>query len=77
MSSNDRLDPHSFSGCFAELESDLPGGVTLAGWRSERHRPVGDAAPAASRAPQVRTLRARWWARRPRSGRGPGPRRTR
>jgi hypothetical protein len=82
MTSRDRLDPLAFAGSFAELESDVPPGMTLQAWRSERNRP----AAAASRiepggadtdlAPQRRTpFGVRMRAHRPRSGRGPSPRR--
>jgi hypothetical protein len=83
MTSTDRLDPLTFAGSFAYLESDLPPGLTLPAWRSQRS---GSASPASSTsdeaaagadlAPQGRTpLGVRMRARRPRSGRGPGPRR--
>ena len=82
MTTPDRLDPLAFVGSFAELESDVPPGTTLPAWRGERNRP----AAAASRtgrggagpdlAPQRRTpFGVRMWTRRPRSGRGPSPRR--
>jgi hypothetical protein len=82
MASPDRLDPLAFAGSFAELESDLPHGVTLPAWRSERNRPAAAARRSEGRgagadlAPQRRTpWGVRMWARRPRSGRGPSPRR--
>jgi hypothetical protein len=76
MTSPDRLDPLSFAGCFADLEGDIPAGLTLAAWRSQRTAGT-DAAAGADLAPQGRTLRARMRARRPRGGRGPSPRRNR
>ena len=36
MASPDRLDPLSFAGCFAYLDSEIPPGVTLPAWRSRR-----------------------------------------
>ena len=75
---SEQLDPHSFSGAFAELESDLPAAVRLADWRSEAGRRRRDRpGPRAGRAPQRRTVRAWWRALWPRSGRGPDLRRTR
>jgi hypothetical protein len=82
MASPDRLDPLAFAGSFAELESDLPPGMTLRAWRTERNRPAaaasrtGDGGTGADLAPERRTPRGvRIGARRPRSGRGPSPRR--
>jgi hypothetical protein len=82
MTSPDRLDPLAFAGSFAELESDLPPGMTLPAWRTERNRPAAAASrterrgASANLAPQARTpWGVRMWARRPRSGRGPSPRR--
>ncbi len=88
MTSPDRLDPLTFAGCFAYLDSDVPAGVTLPVWRSQRagstsDRPqvasasIGGDGAGADRAPQGRTLRARRRAHRPRSGRGPSARRNR
>jgi hypothetical protein len=74
MTSPDRLDPLSFTGAFACLASDIPPELTLSAWRSQRG---GGVVAGADRAPQRRTLRARRMARRPRTGRGPGPRRNR
>jgi hypothetical protein len=49
MTSPDRLDPLAFAGGFAELESDLPPGMTLPAWRTERRRPAAaDLAPPGS-----------------------------
>ena len=82
MTGPDRLDPLAFTGSFAELESDLPPGVTLPAWRSERNRPAAAGRRTEARgagadlAPQRRTpFGVRMRARRPRSGRGPSPRR--
>jgi hypothetical protein len=86
MTSPDRLDALTFTGCFAELESDIPPGLTLTAWRcgrtgSKRDRPgladasTGRGAAGAGLAPQDRTLRVLGRAHRPRSGRGPSPRR--
>jgi hypothetical protein len=82
MTSPDRLDPLAFVGSFAELESDLPPGMTLKAWRSGRNRPaaaasrVGRGGAGADLAPQRRTpFGVQMRARRPRSGRGPSPRR--
>jgi hypothetical protein len=82
MTSPDRLDPLAFAGSFAELESDLPPGMTLPAWRTERRRPSAAARGSEARdagadlAPQLRTpFGVRMWARRPRSWRGPSPRR--
>jgi hypothetical protein len=87
MASVDRLDPVSFAGCFAYVDSEIPPGVTLLAWRSRRsgseRRPpqprattIGGAGAGADRAPQRRTpFGVRMRARRPRSGRGPSPRR--
>ena len=88
MSSPDRLDPLSFAGCFAYLDSEIPAGVTLRAWRSRRsgskRKPpqprsttTGGAGASADRAPQGRTLRVPRRARRPRNGRGPSVRRNR
>ena len=81
MTSPDRLDPLAFAGSFAELESDLPPGMTLPAWRSERNRPAAagsrtwEPGAGADLAPQRRTpWGVRMRARRPRSGRGPSPR---
>jgi hypothetical protein len=82
MTSLDRLDPLAFAGAFAELESDLPPGMTLPAWRIERNRPAaagsrtGRGGAGADLAPRRRTpLGVRMRARRPRSGRGPSQRR--
>jgi hypothetical protein len=88
MTSPDRLDPPTFTGCFAYLEADIPPGMTLLVWRSQR--PSSDAKEAADPggssggagagadlAPEGRTLRVLMRAHRPRSGRGPSPRRIR
>jgi hypothetical protein len=73
-----RLDPLSFAGSFAYVESDVPAGVTLAAWRAQdRASSAAQAVSGADLAPQGRTLRVRGLARRPRSGRGPNPRRNR
>ena len=88
MPSRDRRDPLSFAGCFAYLESDVPPGLTLSAWREQRAGSTAKRGPlshgASSRvgagadlAPQDRTLRVREATRRPRSGRGPVPRRNR
>jgi hypothetical protein len=88
MASLDRLDPVSFAGCFAYLDSEIPPGVTLPAWRSRRsgskRKPpqprgttTGGAGAGADRALQGRTLRVPGSARRPRNGRGPSPRRNR
>jgi hypothetical protein len=88
MAGSDRLDPLSFAGCFAYLDSEIPPGVTLPAWRSRRSgsRPKppeppgttsGWAGAGADHASQGRTLRVRGRARRPRTGRGPSPRSTR
>jgi hypothetical protein len=75
---SERLDPLSFAGCFAELDSDLPAGIRLADWRSVAAREVDEGAgPAVGRVPQGCTRRVRWWARRPRAERGPDTWRTR
>jgi hypothetical protein len=78
MTGRDRLDPLSFTGCIAELESDVPPGVALSAWRSQRSTSRDDrqrvasseeaTAATAERAPEPRTLGARLWARRARSG---------
>jgi hypothetical protein len=80
MTSPDRLDPLAFAGSFAELESDVPPGMTLQAWRSERNRPAaaaprtGRGGAGTDRAPQRRTpFGVRMRARRPRGGRGPSP----
>ena len=39
MTSPVRLDPLAFAGSFAYLASDIPPGVTLAVWRSQRCSP--------------------------------------
>jgi hypothetical protein len=75
MTSPDRLDPPTFTGCFAYLEADIPAELTLTAWRSPP-TPGGHSA-GADLAPEGRTLRVLMRAHRPRSGRGPGPRRTR
>jgi hypothetical protein len=36
MTSPDRLDPLSFAGSFAYLDSHVPPGMTLPAWRSQR-----------------------------------------
>jgi hypothetical protein len=88
MASPDRLDPLSFAGCFAYLDSEIPPGVTLPAWRSRRSgskrkapqprgTTTGGAGAGADRAPQGRTLRVPARARRPRNGRGPSARRSR
>ena len=90
MTSPDRLDPLSFTGCFAELDSDIPPGVTLLAWRSQRARSnpkrpqiatpstgEGEGGAGADLAPRDRTLRVRGRAHRPRRGRGPSARRNR
>jgi hypothetical protein len=74
MNRPDQIDPLGFPGCFAYLETDIPPGLSLAAWRAQTTR---EREPArADRAPQDRTLRVRGGAHRPRSGRGPDPRRT-
>jgi hypothetical protein len=86
MTSPDRLDALTFSGCFAELESDIPPGLTLTAWRSgqtsskrDRSRPASGSTDrggaGAGLASQDRTLRVLGRAHRPRGGRGPSPRR--
>ena len=82
MTSPDRLDPLAFAGSFAYLESDVPPDMTLTTWRSQRSRSAPASASsarldgAADLAPQDRTpLGVRMRAHRPRSGRGPSPRR--
>ena len=74
MTDPDRLNPLLFAGCFAYLDSDVPAGMTLPAWRSQRN---GSAAASSSppvagagadRAPEDRTLRARLG----RSGRATG-----
>jgi hypothetical protein len=82
MTSPNRLDPLTFPGSFAELESDLPPGMTLPAWRTERRRPSAAArgsegrGAAADLAPKPRTpFGVPMRARRPRSWRGPSPRR--
>jgi hypothetical protein len=80
MTSPERLDPLSFPGCLAYLESDVPG-VLLPAWRTRRSSSTRDreavassataAGAGADLAPEDRTLRARLWARRPPGGRGP------
>jgi hypothetical protein len=79
VTSPDRLDPLTFAGSFAYVDSDVPAGVTLAAWRSHRGgpdpKPPSRAGADADLAPQGRTLRVRGLARRPRSGRGRSPRR--
>jgi hypothetical protein len=88
MASPDRLDPLSFAGCFAYLDSEIPPGVTVPAWRSRRSgskrkapqpggTATGGAGAGADRAPQGRTLRVPGRARRPRNGRGPSARRSR
>jgi hypothetical protein len=88
MTSPDPLDPLAFAGCFAYVDSDIPPGVTLTTWRAKRtarmsqsrRRATGQSERAgggADLAPQDRTLRVPGRARRPRSGRGPSPRRNR
>jgi hypothetical protein len=88
VASSDRLHPLSFAGCFAYFDSEIPPGVTLPAWRSRRSgskgKPpqprgttTGGAGADADLAPQDRTLRVRGKAHRPRSGRGPSPRRNR
>ncbi len=88
MTSPDRLDPLTFAGCFAYLDSDVPPGVTLPVWRSQRTTRSAERLQLAARrsdldsagadlAPQNRTLRVPGRAHRPRSGRGPSPRRNR
>jgi hypothetical protein len=67
-----RLDPLSFTGCFAYLASDVPPGLMLSAWRAQLGR--GGVSAGADRPPQGRTLRARRRAHRPRSGRGPSAR---
>jgi len=62
MTSSDRLDALTFAGSFAYLESDLPPGLTLPAWRSQRsgsdRRASSSSAPTrlgADDAPQGRT----------------------
>ena len=73
MTGPDRLDPLSFTGCFAYLASDVPPGLPLSAWRSQWGR--GGVGAGGDRAPQGRSLRARRRAHRPRNERGPSPRR--
>jgi hypothetical protein len=42
MTSSERVDPLSFSGCFAYLGCDVPAGMTLAAWRSQRTSPKAE-----------------------------------
>ena len=79
MTRPDRLDPLTFAGSFAYLDSDVPAGVTLAAWRSHRGGPdperPSQAGAGADLAPRHRTLRVPGLAHRPDSGRGRSPRR--
>jgi hypothetical protein len=88
MPGPDRRDPVSSAGCFAYLESEVPPGLTLSAWREQRAGSTAKRGPlsngASSRAgagadlaPQDRTCGCAKGARRPRSGRGPVPRRSR
>ena len=45
MTDPDRLNPLLFAGCFAYLDSDVPAGMTLPAWRSQRN---GSAAASSS-----------------------------
>jgi hypothetical protein len=85
MTSLDRLDPLTFNGCFAYLESDIPPGVTLPAWRSQRTASNADGSPVAGAsivgdrggadlAPQDRTLRSRETGVGRAAGAAPSPR---
>jgi hypothetical protein len=75
VTSPDRLDPLTFAGSFAYLDRDVPVGVRLAAWRSQRggqeRKRAGHAGAGPDLAPEHRTLRGRGLAHRPRTGRGP------
>jgi hypothetical protein len=79
VTSPDRLDPLTFAGSFAYLDSEVPAGVTLAAWRAQRGGPDPNrprqAGAGADLAHRGRTLRVLGLAHRPHSGRGRSPRR--
>ena len=74
MTEPNRLDPLTFAGCLSELASDVPPGLTLRAWRSQRtsHGSAG----GTGLAPQDRAQGARWGRRRPPRQGGPSERRT-
>ena len=85
MNPPSRPDPHRFVGCFAYLASDIPPGVTLSAWRSQRpaknprrahspHGPSGADQGAPDPAAQARTLPTAAWSGGPDAGRGSSPR---
>jgi hypothetical protein len=85
MTGPDQLDPLEFAGCFAYGDSDVPPDLPLKTWRWRPARMSEPPLTATGRseqgragadlAPEDRTLRVPGRARRPRSGRGPIPRR--
>jgi hypothetical protein len=88
MNGPDQLNPLKFAGCFAYVDSDVPPGVPLKTWRLSRTARMSEppltamgrteqGRAGADLAPEDRTLRVPGRARRPRSGRGPSPRRNR